>query len=465
MDCDKRACDKKKNLSILISTVVVAKPILIVHQLNKIVLVDFNLPLLKMKSSSSQCRRHRLVLLWSLAFSATYTLASTPSRKRFRDANYRFPSVHSVTVDKKEFHTPQYSQRVAEMDVMSIRCPNEECRIQALIHSRNELDYFRRLSVPFEFDADADAMEALTPRKLQNNTSQQRNADQYTHIDGYTCFLDYQGTMDWLQDLVANQNYSHVKLELLDIGDSYLKTLNAEQGHDMIAFKVSSPEPVVKSPMLILTGVHPREYAPPELVRVWIQSFLDADNVEMQTILYSTDIYWVPYVNPDGRVLAETTQTMRRKNLNREAAGSEYCAEDEYGVDLNRNFPFRWGRLDGSSDGPCLQTFHGSGPASEPEVQAIVQLGLDIFPQAQRLDSQNFYSDNPLGYNKSATTGIFVDIHSYGEIYIYVSRLFGQYGNQKAANALPPMGSNIVLCCLAISPGDMEMSRRPTMIA
>ncbi len=172
--------------------------------------------------------------------------------------------------------------------------------------------------------------------------------------------------------------------------------------------------------MLILTGVHPREFAPPEVVRQWIHSFLDPDNLELQTILESTDIYWVPYVNPDGRVLAETSEPFRRKNLNNQTEGSFSCLSDQVGVDLNRNFPFRWGQWDGASDNPCLETFRGEGPASEPEVQAIVDLGLQIFPEGQRLDSGNFDLENPMGYNETSTTGVFLDIHAFGNYYIYV---------------------------------------------
>lgn len=40
------------------------------------------------------------------------------------------------------------------------------------------------------------------------------------------------------------------------------------------------------------------------------------------------------------------------------------------GVDLNRNFGYRWGGL-GTSKQPCREIFAGTGPFSEPETAAI----------------------------------------------------------------------------------------------
>ena len=42
------------------------------------------------------------------------------------------------------------------------------------------------------------------------------------------------------------------------------------------------------------------------------------------------------------------------------------------GVDLNRNFPYKWGYdNEGSSDDPSSETYRGTGPASEPETKAM----------------------------------------------------------------------------------------------
>lgn len=40
------------------------------------------------------------------------------------------------------------------------------------------------------------------------------------------------------------------------------------------------------------------------------------------------------------------------------------------GVDLNRNFGYRWGGM-GTSKDPCREIYAGAGPFSEPETNAI----------------------------------------------------------------------------------------------
>jgi carboxypeptidase T len=83
------------------------------------------------------------------------------------------------------------------------------------------------------------------------------------------------------------------------------------------------------------------------------------------------ETWFVPVVNPDGYVYNEMTNPngggLWRKNR-RDNGGS-------FGVDLNRNYPFRWGFDDaGSSPTPSDTTYRGPAPASEPETQAMVAL-------------------------------------------------------------------------------------------
>jgi predicted deacylase len=66
------------------------------------------------------------------------------------------------------------------------------------------------------------------------------------------------------------------------------------------------------------------------------------------------DLWLIPVVNPDG--LARDT----RKNAR--------------GVDLNRNFPYRWARLHGSY-------YSGPRPASEPETRALMRFFREIRPR------------------------------------------------------------------------------------
>ena len=174
-------------------------------------------------------------------------------------------------------------------------------------------------------------------------------------------------------------------------------------------------------------------------------------------MLETTKIHWIPYLNPDGRELAETIQPLRRKNLNQNWTGntrdSNYCTSDSYGVDLNRNFPFEWGKSDGSSNKPCSSSTRGAKANSEVETNAIINYILSsseddnqnqnqnhpaVFPNLQNQIKENTiatsegdFNSNHIpnqsvevsstkwkGYNETTTQGIFVDIHSYGEVYM-----------------------------------------------
>jgi hypothetical protein len=94
-------------------------------------------------------------------------------------------------------------------------------------------------------------------------------------------------------------------------------------------------------------------------------------------------IWCVPMVNPDG-VWAALNDGRRsdRKNSRDNNHDGRIGAAD--GVDLNRNYPYRWGSLGekGSSSHPSNEYYRGPAPASEPEVQAMIQLAQSEHPVA-----------------------------------------------------------------------------------
>jgi hypothetical protein len=83
-------------------------------------------------------------------------------------------------------------------------------------------------------------------------------------------------------------------------------------------------------------------------------------------------------------------------------------------VDLNRNFPFKWGDLTGSSNNKCSETYHGTSAGSEPEVKAIIDYTKSIFPAAQqKLDPIN---SGQVAYVENSTVGVFLDVHAYSNL-------------------------------------------------
>jgi hypothetical protein len=302
----------------------------------------------------------------------------------------------------------------------------------------------------------------------------------YASIYTKDCYLDYVGTMEWIQDLIvaASSITPSLQIEWKDIGDSYLKTVNGG-GYDINVLTItlaedpdrnnlddddgtgSSTGNTSKAPLFLVSSTHPREYAPVELVRRWISNVVEyvsdptsERHHQYLSLLHATTIHWIPYLNPDGRVLAETVQPYRRKNLNPTwDSGSILCPDDSFGVDINRNLPFVWGDDEGSSAYACSPTSRGGGPGSEPETQAFVSYTRSVFPLQQQEQSFDQWQQRQQewvekdraasndtssvevatisftefsslslswgGYNESTTSGVFVDVHSYGNVYIF----------------------------------------------
>ncbi len=83
------------------------------------------------------------------------------------------------------------------------------------------------------------------------------------------------------------------------------------------------------------------------------------------------ELWLVPSMNPDGQ-----------------AAGDRHNANQ---VDLNRNFPYRWGPIGAPGDGQ----YAGTGPASEPETQALVNLIAQLRPDITIWYHQDLYVISP----------------------------------------------------------------------
>jgi murein tripeptide amidase MpaA len=98
-------------------------------------------------------------------------------------------------------------------------------------------------------------------------------------------------------------------------------------------------------------GTHANEQLGMELAYEWVEFLLDGygDDETATWIVENRHTYIMPLVNPDGNHLDSRTNAR--------------------GVDMNRNYPVGWGALDENRPpvGP------GSYPASEPEVQTVLE--------------------------------------------------------------------------------------------
>ncbi len=116
--------------------------------------------------------------------------------------------------------------------------------------------------------------------------------------------------------------------------------------------------------------IHAREPAAMMGVMYYMYYLLENYGVdpEVTYLVNNREIYFMPVFNVDGYEYNHATNPsgggMWRKN--RRNNGSSY------GVDLNRNFGYKWGYDNsGSSGSPSSETYRGTAPFSEPETDAF----------------------------------------------------------------------------------------------
>lgn len=122
-----------------------------------------------------------------------------------------------------------------------------------------------------------------------------------------------------------------------------------------------------RKPGILLTGMHhAREHLSNEVPLLLAGRLIARrSDPKVARLLALRDIYVIPMVNPDGGEydISTTTYRLHRKNMRDNGDGS-------FGVDLNRNYDWRWGGI-GSSPHPRDDTYHGPSPFSEPETRAV----------------------------------------------------------------------------------------------
>jgi hypothetical protein len=127
----------------------------------------------------------------------------------------------------------------------------------------------------------------------------------------------------------------------------------------------------------------------------------------------------MPEVNPDGHHIVEAggggdSPYYYRKNGNNFGGGGcdwPPTPSNHFGVDNNRNFPFKWGCCGGSSGFVCDQTYRGTSAGSEPEDMAIVNKIRTLVP-----DQRGPGDTDPAPIT---ATGVYQNIHTVVPVNLY----------------------------------------------
>ncbi|NNN30503.1 zinc carboxypeptidase [Streptomyces sp. S3(2020)] len=149
-------------------------------------------------------------------------------------------------------------------------------------------------------------------------------------------------------------------------------------GQDILALKLTKnakkTKDGAKPSVLYMSNQHAREWITPEMTRRLLHYYVDnyKSDKRIKKIVDSTELWFVISANPDGYDYTFQGDDSRlwRKNLRDNNADGTIAIGD--GVDLNRNFSYKWGYdNEGSSPTPTSETYRGTGPGSEPETKAI----------------------------------------------------------------------------------------------
>ncbi|WP_327252135.1 M14 family metallopeptidase [Streptomyces sp. NBC_01244] len=150
------------------------------------------------------------------------------------------------------------------------------------------------------------------------------------------------------------------------------------QGKDILALKVTKNAKKTrdggKPSTLFMSNQHAREWITPEMTRRLMHHTLDSygKDPRITKLVDSTELWFLLSANPDGYdyTFAPDGQRLWRKNLRDNNADGKITAGD--GVDLNRNFAYKWGYdNEGSSPNESSETYRGAKAASEPETVAL----------------------------------------------------------------------------------------------
>lgn len=199
----------------------------------------------------------------------------------------------------------------------------------------------------------------------------------------YSDFKSYDEVNTYLDGLAAG-NPSVVSR--VNVGTTVL-------GRAITGVRVSGPGVAVgsKPQVVVISGQHAREWVT-VMSTVYLADTLSAwaaSDASVQRLLNNFELYIIPIVNPDGYVFTWPTtpgnNRLWRKNRRDNGNGT-------IGVDLNRNWGFRWGGV-GSSGTTSSDTYRGPSAFSEPETTAVADFTRGL--------------SNPV---------LFYDIHSFSQL-------------------------------------------------
>ncbi|KXN69776.1 Zn-dependent exopeptidase [Conidiobolus coronatus NRRL 28638] len=155
------------------------------------------------------------------------------------------------------------------------------------------------------------------------------------------------------------QKYSQYANFIESIGQSH-------EGRDIFAIEITNKNITVPKKNILYTGgQHAREWISPATVAYITSKLLQDANSDSQVKNHLQNFVYriIPMINPDGYEYTNKYDRLWRKNRRNNGDGT-------YGVDLNRNWDYKWSIVGGSRD-PSSIMYIGPYASSEPEVRSV----------------------------------------------------------------------------------------------
>lgn len=180
-----------------------------------------------------------------------------------------------------------------------------------------------------------------------------------------------------------------------------------------------------QEPEVLYTGLHHTREPMSAMQLIYFMYYLlenyDSDP-EIQDLVNSRELYFVPCINPDGYIYNQQTVPegggLWRKNRKVHEDGN-------IGVDLNRNYGYEWGYSDtGSSPNTYSNVYRGEAPFSEAETQLMKQFcEAHDFQIALNYHAYGNYLIYPWGYDLATYT----EDHDYFQQMCHRSGWYNNY--------------------------------------
>ncbi len=224
----------------------------------------------------------------------------------------------------------------------------------------------------------ADQGVKLAVKKIRGKAASQVLREQAAA--GWDAFRPYAEPGGIRDELVATAARYPKLTEVVNYG-------RTTQGKQMTAVRVTKNAKNVRDgsrPATFYMGAqHAREWITVEMTRRLLHYVLEnyGKDPVITNLVDKTELWFAPVANPDGYDHTFTGDNrLWRKNLRDNDGDGQITSVD--GVDLNRNFGYKWGYdNEGSSPQITSDTYRGPAPDSEPETKALHSLYSKIRPE------------------------------------------------------------------------------------